>query len=205
LLLAPGKGFVFLAPTKTGSTSIETAFRTHSQIVLQNPPSFKHTTYAEFQCFLQPYLAFGGFPRESYEVVCAFREPIDWLSSWWRYRSRQKLANPTNPRHCNYTGGVSFEQFARAYMEGSEQFAKVGRLSRFVRPCLGEPEVDRIFRYDRLDLLIDFLCEKVGKEVEVGFANTSPKRSFSLSEECEIGLREYFAPEYHIYERAIGG
>jgi hypothetical protein len=205
VLLAPGKGFVLLAPTKTGSTSIETAFLTHSQIVLQSPPSFKHTTYAGFQRFLQPYLASGGFPRESYEVVCAFREPIDWLSSWWRYRSREKLANPTDPRHANYTGDVSFEEFARAYMEGSEQFAKVGRLSRFVRPRPGEPEVDRIFRYDRLDLLVDFLCEKVGEEVEVGSANTSPKRSYSLSEECEIELRQYFAPEYRIYERAIGG
>jgi len=205
VLLAPGKGFVFLAPTKTGSTSIEAAFLTHSQIILQSPPSFKHTTYAGFQRFLQPYLASGGFPRESYEVVCAFREPIDWLASWWRYRSREQLANPTNPRHRNYTGDISFEQFARAYMEGSEQFAKVGRLSRFVRPCPGEPEVDRIFRYDRLDLLIDFLCEKVGEEVEVGSANTSPRRSYALSEECELELREFFAPEYRIYEQAIGG
>jgi len=204
VLLAPGKGFVFLAPTKTGSTSIETAFLRHSQMILLKPPAIKHTDYAGFQRFLQPFLNSRGFPRESYEVVCAFREPIDWLSSWWRYRSRQKLANPTNPRHCNYTGDVSFEQFARAYMEGSEQFAQVGRLSSFVRPCLGEAEVDRIFRYDRLDLLIDFLCEKVGKEVEVGSANTSPKRSFSLSEECEIELRGYLAPEYRIYERAIG-
>ena len=205
MLLAPGKGFVFLAPTKTGSTSIEAAFLTHSQIILQSPPSFKHTTYAGFQRFLQPYLAWGGFPRESYEVVCAFREPIDWLASWWRYRSREQLANPTNPRHRNYTGDISFEQFARAYMEGSEQFAKVGRLSRFVRPCPGEPEVDRIFRYDCLDLLIDFLCEKVGEEVEVGSANTSPRRSYALSEECELELREFFAPEYRIYEQAIGG
>ena len=205
MLLAPGKGFVFLAPTKTGSTSIEAAFLTHSQIILQSPPSFKHTTYAGFQRFLQPYLASGGFPRESYEVVCAFREPIDWLASWWRYRSREQLANPTNPRHRNYTGDISFEQFARAYMEGSEPFAKVGRLSRFVRPCPGEPEVDRIFRYDRLDLLIDFLCEKVGEEVEVGSANASPQRSYALSEECELELHEFFAPEYRIYEQAIGG
>jgi hypothetical protein len=205
VLLAPGKGFVLLAPTKTGSTSIEAAFLTHSQIILQSPPCFKHTTYAGFQRFLQPYLASGGFPRESYEVVCAFREPIDWLSSWWRYRSREKLANPTDPRHRNYTGDITFEQFARAYMEGSEQFAKVGRLSRFVRSRPGEAEVDRLFRYDRLDLLVDFLCEKVGEEVEIGSANTSPKRSYSLSEECEIELREFFAPEYRIYERAIGG
>ena len=138
MLLAPGKGFVFLAATKCGSTSIETAFMPHSQIILQNPPNIKHTTYAGFQRFLQPFLASAGFPRESYEVVCAFREPIDWLSSWWRYRSREKLANPTDPRHRNYTGEVSFEEFARAYMEGSEQFAKVGRQSKFVRPRPGE-------------------------------------------------------------------
>jgi hypothetical protein len=203
VLLAPGKGFVFLATTKSGSTSIETAFLTHSQIVLRKPPNFKHTTYAGFQRYLQPFLASGGFPRESYEVVCAFREPIDWLSSWWRYRSRGNLANPANPRHCNYTGDISFESFARAYMEGNEKFAQVGRPSRFVRPRPGEAEMDRIFRYDRLDLLVDFLCEKVGEEVEVGSANASPERSYSLSRECELELREFFAPEYRIYERAI--
>jgi hypothetical protein len=205
VLLAPGKGFVFLATTKSGSTSIETAFLTHSQIVLRKPPNFKHTTYAGFQRYLQPFLASGGFPRESYEVVCAFREPIDWLSSWWRYRSRGNLANPANPKHRNYTGDISFESFARAYMEGSETFAQVGRPSRFVRPRPGEAEVDRIFRYDRLDLLVDYLCEKVGEEVEVGSSNTSPERSWSLSEECETELREFFAPEYRIYERATGG
>ncbi len=205
MLLAPANGFVFLATTKCGSTSIETAFMTYSQVILQNPPNIKHTTYAGFQRFLQPYLASGGFPRESYEVVCAFREPIDWLSSWWRYRSRTNLANPANPRHRNYTGDMSFERFARAYMEGNEQFAQVGRQSRFVRPSPGEAEVDRIFRYERLDLLIDFLCEKVGEEIEVGSANTSPERSSSLSKQCEIELREFFAPEYRIYEQAIGG
>jgi hypothetical protein len=205
VLLAPGKGFVFLATTKSGSTSIETAFMRHSQMILQKPPAIKHTTYAGFQRFLQPFLNSKGFPRESYEVVCVFREPIDWLSSWWRYRSREKLANPTDPKHRNYTGDVSFEHFARAYMEGSQRFAKVGRPSRFVRPRSGQAEMDRIFRYDRLDLLVDFLCEKVGEEVEVGSANTSPDRSFYLSEECEIQLREFFAPEYRIYERAIGG
>jgi hypothetical protein len=205
VLLAPGKGFVFLAATKSGSTSIENAFLIHAQMILQKPPALKHTTYAGFQRYLQPFLDSRGFPRESYEVVCAFREPIDWLSSWWRYRSREKLADPTDPKHRNYTGDVSFEHFARAYMEGSEQFAQVGRPSRFVRPSPGEAEVDRIFRYDRLELLVDFLCEKVGEEVEVGSANTSPERSSSLSKQCEIELREFFAPEYSIYERAIGG
>jgi hypothetical protein len=137
-------------------------------------------------------------------VVFVIREPIDWLSSWWRYRSREELANPSHPNHRNYAGHVSFEQFARAYMKGDEQFARVGRASRFARPRPGEPEVDHVFRYERLDLLIDFLCEKVGEDVEVGVKNVSPRLSFSLSESCERELREFLAPEYHIYERAIG-
>ena len=211
MLLAPKKGFVFLAVPKTASSSIERAFLPYSEGGLQENP-FKHTRYDQFQQFLQPFLTSKGFPRDSYEVVCVFREPIDWLSSWWRYRSREELANPSHPRHRNYAGHVSFEQFARAYMRshpgeprtaGDARFARVGRPSRFVRPRPEQPEVDRVFRYDRLDLLVDFLCEKVNAEVEVGIENVSPERSFSLSEECERELREFLTPEYRIYQQAI--
>ncbi len=206
MLLAPKKGFVFLATPKTGSTSIERAFRPYSQVVLRGNPWFIHTRYDQFQRFLQPFLDAKGFPRDSYEVVCAFREPTDWLFSWWRYRSREEMADPSRPMiHRNYAGHVSFEQFAHAYMKGDEQFARVGRPSKFVQPRRGQVGVDRVFRYDRLDLLVDFLCEKVGREVKVGVRNVSPERSFSLSEECRRELCEFFEPEYRIYEQAIGG
>jgi hypothetical protein len=118
MLLAPRYGFVFLAIPKTGTSAIETAFRPYAQVATQGIPAIKHTRYAEFQRFLQPFLAAKDFPRDSYEVVCVFREPIDWLSSWWRYRSRGKLADHSSTKHHRYTGELSFEQFARAYMEG---------------------------------------------------------------------------------------
>jgi hypothetical protein len=200
VLLAPRHGFVFLAIPKTASSAIESAFRPYAQLAPQGSPAIKHTKYAEFQHFLEPFLAAKGFPRDSYEVVCVFREPIDWLSSSWRYRSRGKLADPSSPKHHRYTGHISFEQFVRAYMKRSN---RVGRPSKFVRARRGQAEVDRVFRYDRLDLLVDFLCEKVGEDVEVGIENVSPKRSFSLSTECERELREYFKPEYRIYQRAV--
>jgi len=77
------------------------------------------------------------------------------------------------------------------------------RPSKFVRARRGQAEVDRVFRYDRLDLLVDFLCEKIGEDVEMGIKNVSPERSFSLSKECERELREFFKPEYRIYQRAV--
>lgn len=204
MLVAPRHGFVFLAVPKTGSTSIEHAFREHTDLASQGHPLFKHTKYTTFQRFLQPFLASKGFPRGSYEVVCLFREPIDWLSSWWRYRSREELANPSRPAHRNYTGDVSFEQFVEAYMKGEEQFARVGRPSEFVQAHPGQAGVDRIFRYERLDLLVEYLCEKVGNDVEVGTSNVSPKLSHSLSEEVEEELRTFLEPEYRIYQKAIG-
>jgi hypothetical protein len=202
VLLAPGKGFVFLATPKTASTSIEHAFRPHVDVFMKSNP-FKHTRYAHFQRFLQPWLNSEGFPRGSYEVVCVVREPIDWLASWWRYRSRGELANPSCRNHPNYAGHLSFEQFVRAYMDGEAQFAQVGRQAKFVRPRGGQAGVDRLFRYDRLNLLVAYLCEKVGEEVKIGTSNVSPRRSVYLSEECERELREFFAPEYRIYEGAI--
>jgi len=204
VLLSPNKGFVFLAMTKAASTSIETAFAPHCQIVTRGI-AFKHTRYARFERFMQPYLASKGFERDSYEVVCVFREPIDWLSSWWRYRARQELADPSHPAHDNYTGNTSFEEFAGAYITGEEKFAMLGRQSEFVRAQSGDVGVDRFFRYDRLDLLVDYLCEKVGERVEVGVRNVSPKISYSLSKGCERELRAFLEPEYQIYAQAAGG
>ena len=210
MLLAPRHGFVFLAMTKAASTSIEESFAPYADVLLKGNP-LKHTQYAGFQKFLQPFLESKGFPRESYEVVCAFREPIDWLFSWYRYRSREELADPSRPIHRNYTGNVTFEQFVRAYMDGSEQFARiqnpsgVKRQSSFVRPRPDQPEVDRIFRYERIDLLVEYLREKVGEEVEVGVSNVSPQLESNLSRVAEVELREFLEPEYRIYyEQAIG-
>ncbi len=211
MLLAPCHGFVFLAMPRAASTAIEHAFRPYAQVSQQNrSTSIKHTGYAEFQRFLQPWLELKGFPRDSYEVVCVFREPIDWLESWWSYRSREQLADPAHRNHRNYAGHLSFEQFARAYMKGEEQAVRledpsgVRRPSKFVRPNPGQAGIDHLFRHDRLDLLADYLCEKVGEEVEVSVRNASPERSSSLPEDCERALRRFFIPEYEIYERAIG-
>jgi hypothetical protein len=206
MLLAPARGFVFLAAPKTASTAIENAFlRFADGSFLRNP--FKHMKYSHFQERLEPFLEWKGFPRSSYEVVCVSREPVDRLNSWWRFLSREKIQDPAR-----FAGDVTFEQFARTYLaiQRGEQprtretrFAQVGRMSKFIRPLPGKQEVDRIFRYENLDLFVDFLSAKVGKAVDIGVQNVSPKQSFDLSEECERDLRAFFEPETRIHEHAV--
>jgi hypothetical protein len=207
VLLAPKKGFVFLAMTKSASTAIETAFGPHSDIVFHANP-FKHIGYAEFQQTLQPFLEGKGFPRTSYEVVCVFRDPMDWLLSWWRFRSRKRLLKRAAWK---WAGDVSSDEFARAYMayhRGAPD-AQEKRFAHLVRPLevvQGNPDeapIDLIFRYDRLDLLVDYLSGKVDRDIEVATENTSPERAGSWSPETERELREFFEPEYAIYRNAI--
>jgi hypothetical protein len=92
------------------------------------------------------------------------------------------------------------EEFARAYINDTHPFARVGRQAQMVQARPKQNGIDRIFRYERLDLLIEFLCEKVGEDIEVGHSNVSPEMPYELSEECERELREYLTDEYRIYE-----
>lgn len=210
MLVAPAKGFVFLAVPKTGTTAIERAFGRFAQGTFQRDP-FKHARYDNFQTYVQPFLEAKGYERSSYEVVCVVREPIEWLFSWYRYRSREDLAKPSAKRHRNFSGNVSFDDFVQAYMKrhregrvtAETRYAKVGRATQFVRPLDGEPAIDRIFRYDHLNLLVDFLCDKVGKTVEIEARNVSPERRYTLSPKVEEDLRAFFEPEYRLYEDAI--
>src|SRR3712207_6042826 len=123
MLTAPVGGIAFRAMSTTAAKAIESPFGTYAQHVQRLAPQLKHTRYARFERFLAPFLAANGWPRESYEVVCAFREAIDWLHSWWRYRSREAIADPSRRAHKNYTGNVSFEEFVRAYINGTHGFA----------------------------------------------------------------------------------
>ena len=181
MLLAPKKGFVFLAMTKSASTAIESAFAPHSDIVFQTNP-FKHTTYEGFTRSLQPFLEDKGFPRADYEVVCVFRDPLDWLLSWWRFRSRKRLLKRAPEK---WAGDVSSDEFARTYMAfhrheadaQDKRFAQLIRPAGFVASVPDSPPIDRVFRYDSVGAVVDYLGEKVGERVEIGIENTSPEHA----------------------------
>lgn len=192
---------MLLALQKTGSTALERSFGSHAGVSLQKNP-FKHTNYAQFQRFLEPWLKEKGFsatPTRS-STWCASPSTGSQAGGG---TAPGPLARPNHPRHKNYAGHHFFEQFARAHMEESEPSAQVQHPSEFVRLVEeGTPGVDLLFRYERLDLLVDYLC---GKDVEVAVRNVSPERPFSLSEEAERDLRAFFASENGLHARAIGG
>ena len=191
----PDHGFVLLALPKTASTTLERALSPYAALVISSPPARKHLPARGFEREFVPALAARGHPRESYEVVTMFRDPIEWLESWWRYRARE------GARPANSTAGMPFEDFAQCYIEGAPSApTPKGRPSRFISVG-GVVGVDRVFSVDRPDVWGPWFAEQVGRPLDFGRRNASAAVRGELTDGTRAALREHFAPEYDVWGR----
>ncbi len=204
MIVAPLHGLVFLAQTKCASTAIQEVLQPFAVLATRRDPPLKHVHYRDFAKFFEPLLDRFGYPRRSYEVVALMREPIDWLHSWYRYRTRPELADPANPRHEHYVGDLPFEGFAHHYMEGGGGFADVGRQVEFLLDESGELGVDRLFRYEDLDLFLEYLEGKVGQLPGLPVVNQSPPLDLDLGPSVRSELEDFLRPEYELHKEASG-
>lgn len=195
MLISLSKKLTFLAMPKAASTSIEMALLPHCDIAFIKNPRVKHIRYRRYKRFILPYIDKSGFGP--LETTCLFREPTDWLFSWYRYRSRDKIkAKPKS------TTNMPFDEFVSRYMAGDSNISDIGRPSFFVGDHDGKPAVDHIFRYENLPAYTKFLEDRFEEKFNFEHLNQSPKREFTLSSHLKTQLEEFLTPEYEIYETA---
>ena len=193
MLISIGKKLTFLAMPKTASTSIEMVLFPYCDIAFINNPRVKHIRYRRYKRFITPYIDQSGFGP--LETTCLFREPIDWLFSWYRYRSRNKIKAKAQS-----TANMSFDEFVTRYMAEDANVCDIGRTSHFVAGHDGKPAVDHIYRYENLPAYVKFLETRFGEKFNLEHLNQSPIREFSLSAPLKSQLEDFLAPEYEIYE-----
>ncbi|MEM9010691.1 MAG: gamma-glutamyl kinase [Pseudomonadota bacterium] len=184
----------FLAMTKAGSTAVEAALSPHAEIHYGGHPRVKHMTARMFGRFVRPYLHAIDAPEV--ETVCLFREPLDWLGSWYRYRMRPEVEGKQTATH-----GLSFADFVSAYLDDKPpSFAQIGRPARFVRDKGGEIAVDHIYRYAHFEAFVAFLSARIGAPLEVAWLNRSPARELSaLPPALQARLEDKLAEDFAIY------
>jgi Sulfotransferase family len=189
-------GFVFLAMPKTGSSVLQRAFGQHAQILVRQPPMMKHMSAARYERVLAPWLARAGYPRSSYETMCLVRDPVDRAVSWWKYRARDELSGKPN-----YTGEMSFAAFAEGLISGE---IPLGTATNFVTDRDGTVIVDRIYRYENLDVAAAWMADKLGVPTPaLPHVNVSPRRELDLDETGRARLEEFFAADRALYESAL--
>lgn len=204
MLACPRSGFVMLSMPKTASTALVRAVRPYADIALSGTPKLKHVPCGPFHKRIAPLLDWAGYPRDSYELVSLFREPVAWLESWWRYRSRPRLRAADPER---FAGEQTFEEYALDYLRGGP--GSRGRPARFVSMGSGrEVGVDRLLQYERPEVWQGWLSEKVGEELEFEQHKAIHKKARqdpALTPGTRAALEEHFAPEYDIYRHLLEG
>ena len=185
---------VILAMPKCASTSIEAALAPQMDMVISRHPSAKHTPFRKYDRFLRKYLE--TYTDGPLEVVSLFRDPEDWLRSWWRYRSREGLQDPTRSAR-----GWTFERYVEAYLSGRAGPASVGSQARFVSARDGSIGCDRIFRYETIDRFVRWLSERLEAELDLDRLNVSPiiETGGGLGQTARQALEVALEQEFRIY------
>ena len=205
MLISLRHKFVFLCMPKCASTSTERALGKYAQLRSDGHPAFKHTNYRKYKRFLLPYVETKlENAEEKLEVLCLFREPVDWLNSWYRYRSRSALLDPKSPGHKKYAGNVSFYEFAEEYVSSNPRpFAKLGRQFKFICDEKGKPGSITVFPYEQYDEFMSYMSSKVGTRIKPKRANISPKTGKDYDVKKLKFLVNYLKDDYDFYNSII--
>ncbi|WP_106744370.1 sulfotransferase family 2 domain-containing protein [Yoonia maritima] len=196
MLVFAKEQLVVLAVPKTGTSALSAALAPRASMVLRNPPSIKHVNMRRYQRFLRPLInqSQGNNP----EVMAIIRHPIDWLGSWYRYRTRDALLG-----HENSTANISFDDFVLEYCKGKPaEFAKIGSQNKFVRLNDDNLGVDHLFRYEALNKAVQFLERRLDVEINLPIRNVSPVLDLQLSPDIKQRLHEKRGEEFAIWEQA---
>lgn len=185
---------VLLSVPKTGTTALLTALRDRADIVVADPPELKHAPVYRYNRFFRPM--FEKVCNAQMETIAVMREPVSWLSSWYRYRRR-----PFMKGHANATFDLSFDDFVQAYLRGDRPgFANVGSQAKFLEPRPNGTRVTHLFRYEDPDALAGFLSDRLGHMPALKRENVSPEMALELSPATEQKYRRKCAEEFALYD-----
>ena len=189
---------VLLAVPKTGTTALEQALLPHASAAILDPPGQKHVSAQGYRNRLSSFFEQRG--KRPMELVAVMREPVDWLGSWYRYRSRPQLDGRPNS-----TAGLSFDAFVEAWLRDDKPaYAEVGSQANFLSDGQGKLAVDRLFRYDRIANLVRFMEDRLDRSLDMSRANVSPKMPVELSDAMRNRLMREAAPEFALWDSLSG-
>ncbi|MEI4486614.1 hypothetical protein V8J36_10465 [Frigidibacter sp. MR17.14] len=185
---------VFLANSRTGSTSIEMALESLANVAIARPPELKHTDARSYRSHLAPFLS-GAAEGARFETVAVIREPLDWLASWYRERHPDEDENPA--------AAGDFEGFVEAFLaDGSDRPLGIESQAAFLTDGAGALCVDHLFRYEEIGQLVEFLEDRLGCEITLPRLRASAPAETAISAGLRTRLAGRLAEDRAIWDAA---
>ncbi|MEK6205944.1 MAG: gamma-glutamyl kinase, partial [Amylibacter sp.] len=115
----------------------------------------------KYKRFLEPFVA--TVLDDKPDCIAAFRESVDCLGSWYRYRGQQSLIV-----HDNRIYGITFDQFVAGYLQDCQpKFTNVDSQARFVSTKDGRLGMTHLFSYGRIETMSAFLENRLNKRIKL--------------------------------------
>ncbi|MEO0757327.1 MAG: sulfotransferase family 2 domain-containing protein [Cyanobacteria bacterium J06648_16] len=116
---------------------------------------------------------FKNFPFDSFLKFAVIRDPLEWVISWYNFRSRPSLKRSQLQNKSAYAGNLSFNEF---WESNKGEFFLLPQTNRFFSPT--QPHVKVNYIINQRTFLEDF--EVVKEVLDLGSVKI-PKKNRSLS------------------------
>lgn len=194
MLVSFEKRFFFVANTKTASTSIEHALLPYADLYRGGSPARKHISL--FKAIRKYPMVFDqpGFEHWRFFRFGVMRDPVDWISSWYRYRKGNQVDSPL-PEN------MSFADFWAAGDWNIQRSDGAPHLQRdmFCGPK-GKVIADLIIPYDQIEPMFGQICEALKIPAPLPRKNVSKMRDdHVIPAELEEEVRQHYADDYALW------
>ena len=192
MLIGVRNRFVFIANSKTASTSIEHSLVGHAEIQRGGGPQRKHIYLRDALSEYDFLFGRDGYGIESFFTFGVMRDPVSWIQSWYRYRCGNKVESPL-------PAGMSFGEFWALNDWNRTMLQGVPRLqSYFFTDKAGASIVDYIIPYSQLADHFTTICEGLGIKSPLQSKNVSKVkgREIAIAPELAEEMRTFYAEDY---------
>lgn len=202
MLISLAGRLVVIAVPKTGTTALDMTFGRLSDPLPKGVQKMRHMRLAHYQRAVAPKLALqiGALP----DTLALVREPVDWLFSWYRYRSRPALRNPAHS-----TQGMDFAAFVEAVLTPEETrpaLAQVGSQVAMLTRAEGGVGADLMFPFGQFDSAAAYVGHRMRSARRPNRVNVSPP---SPAQALPAALRQRLeterAAEFELFARVEEG
>lgn len=177
---------------------MQAALAHKADMAFRGPPQIKHAPLYRYNRFLRPMFNKAG--GQNPETLAVIRHPIDWLSSWYRYRNRHALVGKPNS-----TRGIKFDDFVLEYCNNTPApFANVGSQAAYVFGNDGERATTHLFRYEAQDKVITFLESRLDIQITLKQMNVSPTIPAEVSQDVAKTLLASKPEEFAAWDLSRG-
>jgi len=196
MLISIEKRFLFVANTKTASTSIEHVLMPYADIYRGGTPARKHTPMTKVIrsypfLFNQPGYETGSFFRFG-----VMREPIEWINSWFRYRKGNQTAAPL-PAEMDFPAFWKARDWNIQRVNGKPNLQQ----DMFCNPK-GAMLVDMVIPHHELTQTFATICRALKIPAPLPRKNVSTlSESPDMPAELAAELRAHYAPDYALWNK----